>query len=389
MKILFLEPFFGGSHKDFATGFIAHSRHEITLLSLAPEYWRWRMRTASLSFLEKSNPLQAYDRVFATDMMDVAQFKAMAGSGCPPIILYFHENQLSYPLSSRARLRKPDIDAGLINMNSALAADQVWFNSKFHLRLFERELRRLIKQSPGSRPKGIVDTILKKSRVVYPGCRFPMISGPVQSSRNTPPLIIWNHRWDYDKQPDLFFKVMIRLKKKEIPFSLAVLGERYDLYPEVFDRARKLLDKEMVVFGFEPCRTTYEAWLKKGRVAVSTAIQDNFGISVVEAVRFGCFPILPRRLSYPELMPASWHEGIFYRTEHQLVEKLTYHLQPGNACMAERNAMATHMQQFSWEIQAPCMMIFWRPWSGPDIFYDHLTIINLDDRIGTLYIMIK
>ncbi len=92
---------------------------------------------------------------------------------------------------------------------------------------------------------------------------------------------------------------------------------------------------------------------KKGRVAVSTAIQDNFGISVVEAVRFGCFPILPRRLSYPELMPASWHEGIFYRTEHQLVEKLTYHLQPGNACMAERNAMATHMQQFSWEIQAP------------------------------------
>ncbi len=113
------------------------------------------MRTASLSFLEKSNPLQAYDRVFATDMMDVAQFKAMAGSGCPPIILYFHENQLSYPLSSRARLRKPDIDAGLINMNSALAADQVWFNSKFHLRLFERELRRLINKAPGPGPKAL------------------------------------------------------------------------------------------------------------------------------------------------------------------------------------------------------------------------------------------
>ncbi len=353
MKILFLEPFFGGSHQDFATGFAAHSRHDITLLTLAPEYWRWRMRTASLNFFQKINRLHDYDLVFATDMMDVAQFRALAGSGCPPVVLYFHENQLSYPLSSRARQRKPDMDAGIINMNSALAADQVWFNSRFHLRSFEKELRHLVKQVPAPRPKGLVDRILKKSRVVYPGCRFPETSGLRHSSPPPPPLIVWNHRWEYDKQPDLFFKVLIRLKKRGISFSLAVLGERYDLYPDVFDQARKLLDNEIAAFGYEPSRTAYEAWLKQGRVVVSTAVQENFGISVVEAVRFGCFPLLPRRLSYPELMPESCHDAVFYRTEHQLVEMLTDQLQPGNARAVERHALAAHMQQFSWERQAP------------------------------------
>ena len=34
LKILFLEPFFGGSHKDFALGFQAHSRHDIDLVSM-------------------------------------------------------------------------------------------------------------------------------------------------------------------------------------------------------------------------------------------------------------------------------------------------------------------------------------------------------------------
>ena len=103
MKILFLEPFFGGSHQDFATGFSMHSRHDITLLTLPPVAWRWRMRTASLTFLQKIKSLREYDRVFATDMMDVAQFKALAGPACPPVVLYFHENQMSYPLSPRAR----------------------------------------------------------------------------------------------------------------------------------------------------------------------------------------------------------------------------------------------------------------------------------------------
>jgi glycosyltransferase involved in cell wall biosynthesis len=351
VKILFLEPFFGGSHQDFATGFAAHSRHDITLLTLAPLYWRWRMRAASLHFLQQIKQVTDYDLVFATDMMDVAQFKALAGPDCPPLVLYFHENQMSYPLSARARQRKPDMDAGLININSALAADQIWFNSQFHLSAFLKEVRHLIKQMPAPRPKNRVDQIQKNARVVYPGCRFPSTPDTLASDTQTPPLIIWNHRWEYDKQPDLFFKVLVRLKKRGILFALAVLGEKYDLYPAVFDQARERLAKEMVAFGYEPSRSVYEAWLKKGRVVVSTAIQENFGISVVEAVRFGCFPLLPCRLSYPELVPEKRHPDVFFRTENQLVEKLSFHLQHPGTCVDERNELSRHMQAFSWEIR--------------------------------------
>jgi hypothetical protein len=94
----------------------------VTLLTLPPAFWKWRMRSASLTFLQKIKHLGAYDRVFATDMMNMADFAAMAGPDRPPLILYFHENQLSYPLSDRARQRRPDVDLGFINITSALAA---------------------------------------------------------------------------------------------------------------------------------------------------------------------------------------------------------------------------------------------------------------------------
>ncbi|MCF8114490.1 MAG: DUF3524 domain-containing protein [Desulfotignum sp.] len=351
MKVLFLEPFFGGSHQDFAEGFAANSRHEVTLLTLPPAFWKWRMRTASLVFLQKIKNLNAYDRVFATDMMNVSDFMAMAGPDRPPLVLYFHENQLSYPLSARARQRKPDVDLGMINITSALSADQVVFNSRFHLDAFVKQARQLIKQIPAPRPGKVVAQIQKKTRVVYPGCRFPSKPLPLTACPSDPPLIIWNHRWDYDKDPERFFRVLARLKKKGIAFSLAVLGEQYALYPEVFDQAKEMFAGEIRAFGFVSSRTAYQSMLAKGSVVVSTAIQENFGISVMEAVRFGCFPLLPRRLSYPELMPEQFHDDIFYQTDAQLLEKLTHHLTDPGACLHLRTRLSEHAGQFAWETQ--------------------------------------
>jgi hypothetical protein len=35
---LFLEPFFGGFHREFARGLVAHSRHQIDLLTLPARF---------------------------------------------------------------------------------------------------------------------------------------------------------------------------------------------------------------------------------------------------------------------------------------------------------------------------------------------------------------
>jgi hypothetical protein len=41
LRFLFLEPFFGGSHKDFAQGLVSHSRHKIDSVTLPARFWKW------------------------------------------------------------------------------------------------------------------------------------------------------------------------------------------------------------------------------------------------------------------------------------------------------------------------------------------------------------
>jgi hypothetical protein len=57
-----------------------------------------------------------------------------------------------------------------------------------------------------------------------------------------------------------------------------------------------------------------------------TAIQDFFGISVVEAIEHGNFPLLPDRLAYPEHIPAALKEMHLYRGLRSLEEKLSQYL---------------------------------------------------------------
>ncbi len=63
MKILFLEPFYGGSHKDVAKGFADYSSHEVDILSLPPRFWKWRMRGAALEFIRRIEDISAYDLI--------------------------------------------------------------------------------------------------------------------------------------------------------------------------------------------------------------------------------------------------------------------------------------------------------------------------------------
>ena len=53
MKILALEPYYGGSHKAFLDGWIESSRHQWDLLTLPANKWKWRMRAAAIEFADK------------------------------------------------------------------------------------------------------------------------------------------------------------------------------------------------------------------------------------------------------------------------------------------------------------------------------------------------
>lgn len=349
MKILFLEPFFGGSHKNFALGFKAHSSHEVTLVTLPDRFWKWRMRGASLYFVNQVRDFSAFDVILTTDMMDLTDFISLAGKDLPPVVMYFHENQLSYPLEPG---QERDFHLGFTNIVSAFAADRVLFNSHFHLNEFMDAATGLIRRMPDFKPQWMMATIRKKARVVYPGCQFEAAGTDAGCPKANPPLIIWNHRWEYDKNPALFFKILGRLKEKNIPFSLALLGEKSEKFPLVFSRAQEQFKQEIKVYGYVDSRETYLSWLKKGAIVVSCAIQENFGISIVEAVRSGCLPLLPDRLSYPEIMPEDCHARVLYQTEEDLEKKLMAMLVHARDNIPLQKRLSSEMESFSWDHMA-------------------------------------
>ena len=72
--------------------------------------------------------------------------------------------------------------------------------------------------------------------------------------------------------------------------------------PDVFLRSKELLHDRCVQWGFVERREKYFELLSKSDVIVSTALHEFFGLSVVEAIYAGVHPLLPRRLSYPEII---------------------------------------------------------------------------------------
>jgi len=278
------------------------------------------MRGAALYFHKKAPPLDQYDGLITTDLIGLADFKALAGNACPPVLVYFHENQLTYPLAPGEHM---DYQFGFTDITTALAADQVRFNSHMHCNAFFEGLPGFLRMMPEYRPTWVIDAIRAKSDVLYPGCDFPAKEMTFSKAGLTdPPLIIWNHRWEFDKNPERFFDALDAVSEKGADFRLALLGENCQTVPKVFIRARERYGDKILQYGYVPARAAYCEWLKKGAIVVSTAQQENFGISVVEAIRFGCIPLLPNRLAYPEVIPKHCHPHVLYDDQVDLVSKL-------------------------------------------------------------------
>jgi glycosyltransferase involved in cell wall biosynthesis len=346
LKFLFLEPFYGGSHKDFATGLITYSRHQIDLISLPARFWKWRMRGAALYFIKKLKSVEIYDGLFITDLMSVSDLKTLLGPSCPPCLAYFHENQLSYPLAPGESM---DLQFGFTDITTALAAQRVVFNSQSHFDMFFSYLPRFLKLMPEYRPNWIIEEIKKKASVLYPGCQFSAKEPEMPFSRSEPPLIIWNHRWEFDKNPKAFFNALNMVLKRGLNFRLALLGENFQTVPKEFERAQQRFRDKIVQYGYVESKKAYIDWLMRGSVVVSTAEQENFGISVIEATRCGCLPLVPKRLVYPEIIPKPFHSDCLYNDEKDLVEKLSSLLHNPRAFTAKRRALSIAMGQFSWE----------------------------------------
>lgn len=346
-KVLVLEPYYGGSHKVFLSDLQKHLPLTFDLHTLPARKWKWRMRLSALYFAEKLHGMSKDDHadyccILCSTFVDVATLLALAPRwvGNIPLLTYFHENQFVYPVQVDD---ERDFHFALTNFTTALASDRLAFNSQYNLDSFLAGCAELLKIPPDMKLTGYEQDIRNKSTVLHPGFDFSRIDMEPEAASDDPaPAIVWNHRWEHDKNPELFFETLFELDSRNEPFNVIVLGESFQRRPAIFEEARKRLDGRLLHFGYVESRQEYYRWLKQGDIVVSTASHEFFGISVIEAVRAGCRPVLPKRLSYPELFPRE-----FLYENDNLKDALIAALK--QARLAE-NKSTKLTERFSWNV---------------------------------------
>ena len=347
--ILALEPFYGGSHRAFLDGLAAMMPGELEMLTMPARHWKARMRMAAPQLaaeLGRRNSLGLEYRAFlCSSYVDVAVLRGLLPRQWRglPILTYFHENQFAYPVTVEA---ERDLHFAFTNLTTALASDRLAFNSAHNFESFLAGGRELLGRSVDLRLPGLEESIRSKALILPPGQDFSLIDlAPPPPVRERPPVIVWNHRWEHDKNPEAFFTALYALAEGGGDFRLVVLGESFRESPAIFAEARRRLSDRILHFGYAASRTEYAAWLKRGDVVVSTADHEFFGISVLEAVRAGCRPLLPGRLSYPELFPPE-----YLYEPGELVRALASALAAGR--LAEEEGMAL-TDRFAWSAVMP------------------------------------
>ncbi|MDH3539901.1 MAG: DUF3524 domain-containing protein [Acidimicrobiia bacterium] len=281
-KVLLVEPWFAGSHRAWAEGLQRHSRHQISLLTSEPMGWKATFERSAEALAARAG--RAPDLLLASSMMDLTAFIGRARSGPIPTLLYLHENQLTYDRS------KPDLVRGEVNWRSAQAADRVVFNSHFHLEDFFGALPLLgIKGAA-------IGAVRRKSAVLPVGLELAGLDPDRRDQ--APPIVLWNHRWENDKDPDGFVDAVLEIA--HLPFRLSLTGDGTGLARLLPTLTARFGDR-IIHAGFA-AEEQYRALLTQADVVVSTAHQEFFGVSIAEAMAAGAVPLVPNRLAYPELL---------------------------------------------------------------------------------------
>nr|XP_056717424.1 glycosyltransferase-like domain-containing protein 1 isoform X2 [Euleptes europaea] len=385
MSILLIEAFYGGSHKQLVD-LLQEEIEDCVLFTLPAKKWHWRARTAAVYFMQTVPASADYRILFASSVLNLTEIVALRPDlGKLKKVLYFHENQLIYPVQ---KCQERDFQYGY---NQILS----WF-------MPEHKLAH-IKNMPGAKGNGTTCPFMslpvqeKNNRTVgltknsnsdlmlfdyktQTECCTPLqerlhnpLTTPKELTELTPskctshcqedqpqstcnlcrtpgglecqqkPLhIIWPHRWEHDKDPESFFKILLKMKQMELSFHVSVLGETFTHVPVIFSEAQKALGSSVLHWGYLPSKDEYFQVLCMADVVISTAKHEFFGVAMIEAVYCGCYPLCPKALVYPEIFPAEY----LYSTPEQLFKRLR------NFCkrpdIVRKHLYKGEMAQFSW-----------------------------------------
>jgi glycosyltransferase involved in cell wall biosynthesis len=348
-KVLLVEPYDAGSHRSWAVGVATHSAHDVRLVTHAGGFWKWRMHGAAVTLARSVEAVvQDWgppDVLLVSDMVNVAALVGLArrSLGDAAVVLYLHENQLTYPLPE-GTVR--DEGYAMANWVSMCAADVVACNSEHHRSELFGALPGFLRRFPDHRHSSLIDEVAARA-VVLPVGIDPSLFALERIDDGGAPVVLWNHRWEYDKGPAAFFAAMDEVERAGVDFRLAVAGQSYQTVPPEFEEARRRFADRLVHFGTAPDEE-YRRLLARADVVVSTARHDFFGLAAAEAMAAGALPILPLRLSYPELVAPDLAGRCLYPDGELPTTALVHAL--ADRVGRQRDAAITrrHVERFAW-----------------------------------------
>lgn len=309
MHILLLSAYDTASHRSWCQGLIQHlSQHQWCYLTLPGRYFSWRIRGNPLSWAlgEQAAQLrQPFDLIVATSMVDVATLKGLIPSlANTPTLVYFHENQFAYPDSPE---QFNSLEPQMVNLYSALAADQVVFNSHYNQATFCQGVDDLLKKMPDHAPRQTTLTQLARSQVLPVPIQTPAMAGTRPQAwlpgTARPLKLVWNHRWEYDKGPDTLAALCRLVDQAQLPIEIFILGHSFRRWPNAMTELRDMPALCVQHMGTLDSADAYFECLAQADVVLSTALHEFQGLAVLEACSLGCHPLVPDRLAYPEWVP--------------------------------------------------------------------------------------
>ncbi|XP_044252988.1 glycosyltransferase-like domain-containing protein 1 isoform X2 [Tribolium madens] len=274
-KVMFIEPFYGGSHKVLIDTFTG-SLTDYEIITLPAKKWHWRARCGALSLHELIPSITSEKILFCSSVLNLAELLGLRPDLQPlKKVVYFHENQLIYPVRD---IKERDVQYSYNQIITCIAADVVLFNSYFNQSSFLDNIKKITKLLPDWRPKNLKQKIECKCQVLY----FPMDFSHISAHDKLTNIlhIVWPHRWEFDKGPEDFFSVLMKLKEEKIPFKLSILGEPFTDNPPIFTTIKLVLKEEILNFGYIQSKSDYYNILASSHVVVSTAKHEFFGVAM-------------------------------------------------------------------------------------------------------------
>lgn len=310
MRILLLSAYHAESHRYWANGVIeSFPEHHFTLLTLPARYFSWRVRGNSLSWaLEHRELLEAdYDLLICTSMTDLSALRGLVPALAQlQTVVYFHENQFAYPSTSK---QQGLVEAQLTSIYTAMCADTVAFNSEWNRASFLAGAAKLLKKMPDHCPhtKAIAEIKTKSTLLPVP---LKALSQAPKPRANQRLQLLWNHRWEYDKGPEILLATLQACEDQKLVLDWHIVGQQFRQQPKAFSEIKLLLDasdsQQCLNWGYIESVSEYSSLLNTADIVLSTALHDFQGLAILEATQAGCLPVLPNRLCYHEWFGAEF-----------------------------------------------------------------------------------